>query len=60
MFEVATTFEDVGMTPRMLQGAADMFELLAKTPLAAETPEQSKERGRSGREILQALAEGKA
>ncbi len=60
MFEVATTFDDVGMTPRMMQGAADMFGLLAKTPLAAETPEQSRERGRSGREIVQALAEGKA
>jgi len=28
--------------------------------LAAETPEQSKERGRSGREIVRALADGKA
>jgi hypothetical protein len=44
----------------MMQGAADMFELLARTPLAAETPEQSKERGRSGREIVRALADGKA
>jgi len=60
MREVATTFEDVGMTPRMMLGAADMFELLAKSPLAAETPEQSKERGRSGREIVRALADGKA
>ena len=60
MREVATTFEDAGMTRRMLEGAADMFEMLAKTPLAAETPEESKERGRTGKEILQALAAGKA
>lgn len=60
MLEVATTFEDVGMTPRMMQGAAEMFEMLAKTPLAAETPEESKERGRTGKQIVQAIAEGKA
>ena len=60
MREVATTFEDAGMTRRMLEGAADMFEMLAKTPLAAETPEESKERGRTGKEIVQALAAGKA
>jgi 3-hydroxyisobutyrate dehydrogenase-like beta-hydroxyacid dehydrogenase len=60
MLEVATTFEDAGMTRRMMEGAADMFEMLAKTPLAAETPEESKERGRTGKQIVQALAEGKA
>ena len=47
MLEVATTFEDAGMTRRMLEGAADMFEMLAKTPLAKETPEESKEKGRT-------------
>ena len=60
MLEVATTFEDAGMTKRMMEGAADMFEMLAKTPLAKETPEESKEKGRSGKQIVRALAEGKA
>ena len=60
MLEVATTFEDAGMTRRMMEGAADMFEMLARTPLAAETPEESKERGRTGKQIVQALAQGKA
>ncbi len=60
MLEVATTFEDAGMTRRMMEGAADMFEMLAKTPLAAESPEESKERGRTGKQIVQALAQGKA
>ncbi|MDB5810808.1 MAG: 6-phosphogluconate dehydrogenase, NAD-binding [Betaproteobacteria bacterium] len=60
MLEVATTFEDAGMTRRMMEGAADMFEMLAKTPLAKETPEESKERARTGKQIVQALAEGKA
>ncbi len=60
MLEVATTFEDAGMTRRMMEGAADMFEMLARTPLAAESPEESKERGRTGKQIVQALAQGKA
>jgi 3-hydroxyisobutyrate dehydrogenase-like beta-hydroxyacid dehydrogenase len=34
MEEIAATFEGVGLTPRMLLGAADMFALVAKTPLA--------------------------
>src|SRR4051812_1482893 len=60
MLEVATTFEDAGMTRRTMEGAADMFEMLAKTPLAKETPEESKEKGRTGKEIVKALAVGKA
>ncbi|MEO7725725.1 MAG: DUF1932 domain-containing protein [Burkholderiales bacterium] len=60
MLEVATTFEDAGMTRRMLEGAADMFAMLAKTPLAKESPEESKEKGRTGQAIVKALAGGKA
>jgi 3-hydroxyisobutyrate dehydrogenase-like beta-hydroxyacid dehydrogenase len=60
MLEVAKTFEDAGMTPRMMQGAADVFEWMAKTPLAAETPEVSQASGRTGKQVITALAEGKA
>lgn len=58
MLEIAKTFEGVGMTPRMLQGAADMFELVAGTPLGRESPEQAREKARSGSEIMRLLAEG--
>ena len=58
MLEIAKTFEGVGLTPRMLQGAADMYEFIAETPLGRETPEQARERGRSGAELIQALADG--
>lgn len=58
MLEIAKTFEGVGMTPRMLQGAADMFELVADTPLGRESPEQAREKARSGSEIMRLLAEG--
>ncbi len=38
MDEIAATFEQLGLTPRMLAGAADMFRLLGETPLGALTP----------------------
>ena len=58
MDEIAKTFEDVGMTPRIMQGAADMYELIAKTPLGRESPEEARKRGRSGSEIVKGLADG--
>jgi 3-hydroxyisobutyrate dehydrogenase-like beta-hydroxyacid dehydrogenase len=57
MEEIAKTFEGVGMTPRILQGAADMFEYIADTPLGRESPEEARERGRGGAEIMRALAD---
>jgi 3-hydroxyisobutyrate dehydrogenase-like beta-hydroxyacid dehydrogenase len=37
MEEIATTFADLGLTPRILQGAADMYRLVGDTPLADQT-----------------------
>jgi 3-hydroxyisobutyrate dehydrogenase-like beta-hydroxyacid dehydrogenase len=37
MEEIAKTFESVGLTPKMLQGAADMYRLVSSTPLAGQT-----------------------
>jgi 3-hydroxyisobutyrate dehydrogenase-like beta-hydroxyacid dehydrogenase len=34
MEEIAKTFEDLGMTPKVLLGAADMYTLVGETPLA--------------------------
>ena len=58
MLEIAKTFEGAGLTPRMLQGAADMFELIAETPLGKESPEDARAKGRSGAEVVQGLADG--
>ena len=58
MLEIAKTFEDVGMTPRILQGAADMYEMIAKTPLGRESPEEARDRGRKGPEVIRGLADG--
>ena len=57
MLEIAKTFEGVGLTPRMLQGAADMYEFIADTPLGRESPEEARARGRSGAELVRALAD---
>ncbi|MFC1897742.1 DUF1932 domain-containing protein [Chloroflexota bacterium] len=40
MEEIATTFEDLGMTPLMLLGAADMYRFVGKTQLADQTSRQ--------------------
>ena len=58
MQEIAKTFEEVGLTPRMLEGAADMYELIAKTPLGRESPEQAREKARSGADVVRGLADG--
>lgn len=40
MEEIAATFEHLGLTPRILLGAADMYRWVAETPLGHESPEQ--------------------
>jgi len=39
MEEIATTFADVGLTPLILHGAAEMYRFVADTPIGKETPE---------------------
>ncbi len=58
MHEIAKTFEGVGMTPRIMAGAADMYESIAATALGRESPEQARERGRDARTIIGDLASG--
>lgn len=59
MREIAKTFEGVGMTPRIMQGAAEMFEFIAATPLGRESPEQARAHNRSGSEVARQLADCK-
>jgi len=40
MEEIATTFSDVGLTPDILLGAADIFRFIGQTELADLSPEQ--------------------
>jgi len=39
MEEIAKTFENLGLTPKIHQGAADIYRFVSETPLADETPE---------------------
>ena len=52
MEEIAKTFEGVGLTPRMLLGAADMYRLVGETKLADQT---SREPDPTGETVVQVL-----
>src|SRR3546814_7367428 len=55
MEEIAKTFATLNMTPAMLEGAADMFRFIEKTPLGRETPE-ARSRGTTLAEVVETLA----
>jgi 3-hydroxyisobutyrate dehydrogenase-like beta-hydroxyacid dehydrogenase len=56
MEEIAATFADVGLTPRILAGAADMYRLVEGTPIGRETPEnRDRSRGLDG--VIASLAD---
>ena len=54
MEEIAATFSALGLTPRILQGAADMYRLVGETTLADQT---SREPNPSLARVLDTLAE---
>ena len=39
MEEIGRTFGELGMTPKIFQGAADMYRLVSRTKMAGETAE---------------------
>ena len=46
MEEIEATFRDMGLTPNILKGVADMYRMIGDTPLGDENPEtRDKERG---------------
>lgn len=55
MEEIAKTFGDQGLTPKMHQGAADVYRFIASTPLAEETPE-TRDRNRTLVQVIEGLA----
>lgn len=57
MQEIAKTFEELGMTRRIFDGATDMYEMIAATPLGKESPEQARKAGRNGLEVTRELAD---
>jgi 3-hydroxyisobutyrate dehydrogenase-like beta-hydroxyacid dehydrogenase len=57
MQEIAKTFGELGMTRRIFEGATDMYQLIAATPLGKETPEQARKAARNGLEVTRELAD---
>ncbi|HET8524822.1 MAG TPA: DUF1932 domain-containing protein [Thermomicrobiales bacterium] len=56
MEEIAMTFDDLGMTPRMLLGAADVYRFVTDTALGQETPE-TRDPNRTMPQVISGLAE---
>jgi len=57
MLEIARTFESAGLTRRMFEGAYDMYEFIAATKLGKETPEEGRGKPRSGKDVVNMLAD---
>jgi hypothetical protein len=55
MEEIAKTFGDLGLTPKIHQGAADVYRFVGSTPLAEETPE-NRDRDRTLLQVIEGLA----
>ncbi|MEA2523318.1 MAG: hypothetical protein QOG89_374 [Thermomicrobiales bacterium] len=55
MEEIASCFADLGLTPNILTGAADIYRFVAGTPIGQEAPE-SRDQGRDMDGIVAALA----
>lgn len=56
MEEIAITFGDVGLTPKMFEGVADLYRFVETTAIGHETPE-NRDTSRDGMGVVAALAE---
>src|SRR4029077_163093 len=56
MLEISKTLGTAGMTPKMFQGAADIYRFVAGTSLGKETPE-NRDKTRDGKDVVRLLAE---
>ena len=56
MLEISKTLGATGMTPKMFQGAAEIYRFVAGTSLGKETPE-NRDKARQGKDVVRLLAE---
>ena len=56
MLEISKTLDAAGMTPKMFQGAADVYRFVAGTSLGKETPE-NRDKTRQGKDVVRLLAQ---
>jgi 3-hydroxyisobutyrate dehydrogenase-like beta-hydroxyacid dehydrogenase len=59
MQQIARTFQEVGLTPTIFQGAAELYAMVANTPLGKETPEQARTAKRDGMTVTRTIAESR-
>jgi 3-hydroxyisobutyrate dehydrogenase-like beta-hydroxyacid dehydrogenase len=58
MEEIAKTFGSLGLTPKILEGAADLYRFVGSNPVSNETPETI-DKNRTLEQLIRILAEGK-
>jgi 3-hydroxyisobutyrate dehydrogenase-like beta-hydroxyacid dehydrogenase len=56
MIEISKTLAAAGITPKVFQGAAEIYRFVAGTALGQETPE-NRDQARTGAEVVRLLAE---
>jgi L-threonate 2-dehydrogenase len=56
MEEIAATFAAFGLTPRILEGAADIYRFVEQSPLGEEKPE-TRQRGHTLEEVIDLLSD---
>ena len=58
MLELSKTLGAAAITPKVYQGAADICQFIADTPLGKETPE-NRDKSRTGKDVVRLLAEAR-
>jgi len=55
MLEISKTMSSAGITPKVFQGVADIYQFVAGTALGKETPE-NRDKSRTGDDVVRSLA----
>ncbi len=56
MLEISKTLGSAGITPKVFEGAAEIYRFVADTPLGKETPE-NRDKARTGLDVVRLLAQ---
>ena len=59
MLEISKTLGSAGITPKVFQGAADIYQFVADTALGKEKPE-TRDKSRTGKDVVRLLAQERA
>jgi len=58
MIEISKTLAAAGITPKVFEGAANIYDFVAATPLGKETPE-TRDKSRDGKAVVRLLADAR-